>query len=937
MKPPGLDRPAVRRPASRAGRAQTLRQVQRVPSAEAMAAAGWAGHGLLPRIERHEARRVTLAALSFVCIAAGALIARAGGDALFLSHFGSGLLPLMYITGAVATGLGTYGCIWASRRLKTGHIAIVVAGLLFISNVILFASFRSFPSLARAGAYLLADVSVRIPVFLFWAFASEIFDAPQSRRLFGVIGSAGTAACLPAGLLVGPLARRAGAESLVLLTAALMVGFIVSTAALMRDDRGPASSRGLAGGVASARGAIRTPQLASIAALAVMTSLVETLVDFQFKTTAASTMSSTALANIFGTLYAVSSVASLFLQLLVVHRLLAVAGTLASLSVLPAVLILGEAGIFRFRSAGWVFVTKALDITLTTTVNGTARQLLYRGIRRESRLTARALADGLYLPLAIGLAGAGLAALSRSVSISAAAAACAVGCLIWLLLARLAHAKYVAGLIDSLKARRFGFSEESLFSRSPALKAWLRDAFGSASDDDVIYLATVWPQLGRLVRPEQLKAALARDNPKVKIAILQSLRAAELKEGPALARSLVDHADPEVRSAAILAAADSTASLEGLDWLEHALTDSEPHVRGSAAAVYANAADEEARALGREYLRAMVSSDRPEFREAAAEALHHVHDVRASERELRTQLLERLLHDDQGSVVLSTLDTIKSSGDSELAPAIFSLLSQPTLAAAASDALVGMGPALIDAVLPFVHAPEPLPDAVLVSVAQILERIGDPRGLTLITRILESRVPEERTAVLRSYVQLLGRLRAAEAHYPEIDALLREECLAATTRRSTIRRLGHDPAVRLASDAVSDLVACRVTNVFVLLSARVANVDMMVVHRQITSGTDEERSNALELLENVLPGWIRELLLGVLETEGEDEPAAPEAEVLELLSDRESEWIVAGAAWAAGDLALFSSTNRLESLKDHESPVVRETALFALGRLGVAR
>src|SRR5438445_251016 len=524
-----------------------------------MTVAGGAAYRLLPRIERHEARRLTLAALCFVCIAAGALIARAGGDALFLSHFGSGPLPLMYIAGAVATGLGTYGCIWASRRLKTGHIAIVVAGLLLFANVTLFASFRAFPSLSRAGAYLLADVSVRIPVFLFWAFASEIFDARQSRRLFGLIGSAGTAACLPAGLLVGPLASRAGAESLVLLTAALMGGFIISAAALVRDERDIAGSpRGLAtGSAASARGAIATPQLVSIAALAVITSLVETLVDFQFKTTAASTASSTALVHIFGTLYGVSSVASLLIQLLIVHRLLAVAGALASLWVLPAVLLLSQAGVFRFRSAGWVFATKALDITLTTTVNGTARQLLYRGIRRESRLTARALADGLYLPFAIGLAGAGLAAVSGSISIRSAAAAGAVGCVIWLLLARRAHTAYVSGLIDSLKERQFGFSGETLFSRNPALEAWLRDAFGSASDEDLIYLATVLPQLGRLVGPAQLKTALARENPKVKVAILQAIGPGR-PEGPALARSLVRHANPEVRCAAILAASDPT-------------------------------------------------------------------------------------------------------------------------------------------------------------------------------------------------------------------------------------------------------------------------------------------------------------------------------------------------------------------------------------------
>src|SRR5207245_899113 len=195
-----------------------------------------------------------------------------------------------------------------------------------------------------------------------------------------------------------------------------------------------------------------------------------------------------------------------------------------------------------------------------------------------------------------------------------------------LLLARRAHTAYVSGLIDSLKERQFGFSDETLFSRNPALEAWLRDAFGSASDEDLIYLATVLPQLGRLVGPAQLKTALARENPKVKVAILQAIGPGR-PEGPALARSLVRHANPEVRCAAILAASDPTARLAGLEWLEHALTDPEPRVRAAATAGFANAADAEARTLGRVHLNGMVSLEQPEFRAAAAEALEHVEDL----------------------------------------------------------------------------------------------------------------------------------------------------------------------------------------------------------------------------------------------------------------------------------------------------------------------
>ena len=174
----------------------------------------------------------------------------------------------MYITGAIATGLGTYGCIWASRRLKTGNIAIVVGALLLFANVTLYATFHAFPSLSRAGAYLLADVSVRIPVFLFWAFASEIFDARQAPSFCVSIGR--EAACLP-GVSVGPRqAERSGIAHA--RDSSAMGGFMVSAAALVRDERVTRQlERTGAGNAASARSAIRTPQLASIAALAVLT------------------------------------------------------------------------------------------------------------------------------------------------------------------------------------------------------------------------------------------------------------------------------------------------------------------------------------------------------------------------------------------------------------------------------------------------------------------------------------------------------------------------------------------------------------------------------------------------------------------------------------------------------------------------------------------
>ena len=152
-----------------------------------------------------------------------------------------------------------------------------------------------------------------------------------------------------------------------------------------------------------------------------------------------------------------------------------------------------------------------------------------------------------------------------------------------------------------------------------------------------------------------------------------------------------------------------------------------------------------------------------------------------------------------------------------------------------------------------------------------------------------------------------------------------------------MHRLGDASVVSAARDAVSDLAACHVRNAFILLGGRVPNVDMYVLHRQITSGTPEERSNAIELLENVLPKEVRELVLSVFEAAPPTETAAPADEVPKLLWDRDSEWVVAGAAWAAAAMGLAPCSEHLETLTHDEHPVVRETAQFALERLGALR
>src|SRR5262249_15833633 len=192
-----------------------------------------------------------------------------------------------------------------------------------------------------------------------------------------------------------------------------------------------------------------------------------------------------------------------------------------------------------------------------------------------------------------------------------------------------------------------------------------------------------------------------------------------------------------------------------------------------------------------------------------------------------------LLRDNEISVVLASIETIRSVRLSPLAPEVLPLLGQPVASGAASNALVAMGRAAIPPLLSYFegHA-GPRNDAVLAKIPQVLERIGDPRGLTVIAKMLTPEAPERRESVFRSYVRLVGRERATTARRERMEGLVEQECRAAAARLSSMRRLGQDPALQLTRDAGSDLVASHIQHAFVLLGRRPKQVGMAGLPRE---------------------------------------------------------------------------------------------------------
>jgi HEAT repeat protein len=98
----------------------------------------------------------------------------------------------------------------------------------------------------------------------------------------------------------------------------------------------------------------------------------------------------------------------------------------------------------------------------------------------------------------------------------------------------------------------------------------------------------------------------------------------------------------------------------------------------------------------------------------------------------------------------------------------------------------------------------------------------------------------------------------------------------------------------------------------------------------------EMRSNAIEILENVLRGEIRTETIATINPLPDSDSKDAERIVTEILQEGCSSWVRIGALYAAGRIGDTESDQLTEDLR-HAHPVVRETALNALSDLAPDR
>jgi AAA family ATP:ADP antiporter len=252
--------------------------------------------------------------------------------------------------------------------------------------------------------YLFGDAFSTLMVATFFAFLNDSVDPGKAKRLYGLIGLGGVAGGAFGSLFVRSLIDRLPTESwmwvcfgigLLIIAIAFAAGRLV--AADPPPERKESSSPDhVAHDNPALHGAslvFRSRYLLSIAAIVGLYEIVSTTMDFQFTATVDHYLEGEAVGRQFTTVYAITNVLALFVQLFLTSFVMTRFGVGVALLVLPVAALSGSAAFFALPIL-WVGSSlNAADNAFSYSINQSSKEALYVPTTREEKYNAKAFID----------------------------------------------------------------------------------------------------------------------------------------------------------------------------------------------------------------------------------------------------------------------------------------------------------------------------------------------------------------------------------------------------------------------------------------------------------------------------------------------------------------------------------------------------------------
>jgi ATP/ADP translocase len=908
-------------------------------------------------------------AYNFLIIASYTII-KSIRDALFIHRVGAHMLPYVYIGIALVAGIVVRGYERLAQGTKRSHL-VVGSNLFFISNVLVFWwLFRYEWTGLSYGFYIWGDIFIAVSMAQFGLTVTEIFDPRQAKRLLGPILSGGTLGGIIAGGVSGAIVHRIGTENLFLVTGvqllacAAIVGRITFQEPAGERGSERAGTRPLAPSPSPSGSGFtlirRSKHLAPLAMIVGVALLVDTLIDFQFKTILQrSYPSKDALTGFFGSYYAYTNIITILFQLFVTGEVLKRFGVGVAIMVMPVALALGST-ITLFRPALWaaIFIRGCHDI-LRLSVDQSGTKILYIPIPASVRLKAQTFIEvavkrtsrgvgGLLLLLLTVVFALGIKQVSIPILILLAA---------WILLCIRVYKEYIASIEATLQKRSLSIDTLEVDPSDSSTINRLLPLLDSENERQILYALELLQDAKNPEFIERVQRLCLHPSPEVKVQALRILlNTVEARRAVPLPQieTLLEDENDEVRAEAmhyVCVYGEAPSAQRLRSFLTH--SDFKKKI-AAIACITRYGSDEERALLTHELIEQMLSEKGPHGRLARLGAAKVLGVLCDGDSALRNHLLN-LFSDEDLSVVEQAIVSAGQTQCVDFVPYLVGKLGDPTTRVITREALAIYGPVIIDTLIVTMTDGQ-LPMSVRRQIPKVIGMIPHQDSVD----VLLSHLDQDETDMRYKMIKALGKLRVAQVGVQFDTSLVQEyvargiedyyhlsiilEAQNGDSFTSPRTRGLEDRTFRLLPQALQERLELFKEMIFRLLGLIYPPESIHNAYRGVTSHNPRIRANAVELLDNILSRDIKRMLFPIVEdslkTVFMEQAFAlwslqsmSEKEAITALINGRDNWLKACALHTVGERKMVELQEYVKEACGSSNPLVRESAELAWRRI----
>ncbi|HVO36239.1 MAG TPA: Npt1/Npt2 family nucleotide transporter [Gemmatimonadales bacterium] len=886
--------------------------------------------GAALNIRPGEGRRTALLFLHLFLASAIFFLGRTVRDTLFLSRYSLAALPWMFVVYGVASAITAVLYSRIADRMARDRLIVLSASVGIATYLVTWGVVRSRAPWIYPVFYVWTEIVSNLFIVQFWTEANDLHDARSAKRLFGTIGSARLLASVAVGLTTGAIVRAIGTDQLIFVLAALMLGFGALAIPVSRQPRAERAARAGAQPrrVGPPPNVLADPYVRSLAIILLLAFTALNIGDYQFKAIARATYHEDQLAQFFSLFYAGAGALGFLFQIVATPRILARLGVGWGMATMPTVFGAASAALLAIPKLAVATVMKFADNGFQYTIQETTFQALYVPFPPQVKVRARAFLEAVVKPMGYGLAGLAVIVfvplLRHAWLMSYVSLPLVVG---WLAMIPVVRRRYLRQLEATLSARgALALDHEYLLDPS-GRQALFRVL--EAGDARQVLLALEQLEGERSADFVAALARLAR-HPDAMVRTAALTQLGNLGTGDAApALAALGDAVPAVRAAAATAYA-ALARDEAVDALAPLLDDGSDDVRVAALAGLLAHGGVEGGIVGGAQLAKLLASQQREDRVEAARAL----------RDLGSgayRPLKKLMEDADPAVRRAALRSAPGVADPRLVPLLIAALNDPPTRSRAGQALIAVGEPAVRPLCDLMADPAESRN-VKLQIPRLLRRIPLPETydrlrsqarvddshlrLRILAALSHIRQSLHREAEPVEAIQVLVTAEIAES-YGNVLGWEQARPLYATPLLDEVFEFRHQRAVR---------------RVLRILELRYDPEAIGLVRERI--GDPARRANAIEVLDTLLDGALRPLVIPYLDDAPLHEkmkaaaalvprPPAP-AEFMRRHCRHPNPYVVLLALDALARRQDPVGAEEGARLLSHRDPLVREGALRAV-------